>query len=624
MSLRSLEKALRRTQPHAHNKEVTRRDESSEPDAASRTVPSREEDEDTRYLRIKKTLFVAIGFFAAVLLGSAVLLFSVFFESGAAKVEVLIAAPKEVTRGVPFEVTLTASNDQESILNDASIRINLPPSLVNLGAVSGQTQLINEEMGDIGAGSLTKRTFKLLPVGAVGSVEKINAAVSYLSGRTSRYEVDAAEEVRVANEPLTLEVKMPENILRGSTFEFEVRYTNTTQFDFPDIALQARYPSLFKFSSASIEPESLNNYWRLGSLRAGASGKILVKGTYDGSGSEGISIPMSAFAAFMGRDYLIAESTAQASIAPSPVSLSLFVNGSEDYVARVGDTLSYVIRYENKTGIALSDVVIRAAFSGDMVDTGTFRTNATFDASANELLWNASNVAAFRILDAGASGEVIVSVKLKNSFSSSRVGQRDNAVKVHATFSSPSVPYYMEASKTFAEANLTTKIAGLVTVDAQLFYRDSVAGIVNAGPFPPKSGQPTEYTAHWIVRNFSTDLSNAEVRASLSPGVAFAEDAESTGGSAPEYDAVNNQVVWKIAKIAAGKGSLTAPLEAMFQVRATPSAAHIGQFQPIMGEAVLTATDEFTGLVLGARDAGLSTALPDDKTVGQNGGKVVP
>ncbi|MFA6407604.1 MAG: hypothetical protein WCV80_02760 [Candidatus Paceibacterota bacterium] len=629
MSLRSLERKLGNPNrkkinspqtPPSHEETSLRKEvEHHTPE------PLHEEGEDARHTRIRKILFIAIGFFAAVLLGAGIFLYSVLSGGGSTRVDFAIVIPNEIIRGVPFEVAVTASNGQESILTNAVVRINLPSNIINVGGINGQNQLVTEEIGDIGAGSLARRTFKFIAIGPVGSTEKLKASINYTAGRNTGFELDEAKDVKVSGVPFKLEVKTPEHVLRGAPFEIEIKYTNITKFDFPDVVLQAKYPTMFKFSSSvPVPPESLDNLWRLGAVRAGSSGTLYVKGTYDGADTSDISVPIVVLATFSGHDYPVVESASALSFGPAPVDLQILVNNQSAYVARVGDTLTYSIHYENKSGIALADVVVRATIAGEMLNVSAIDTNALLDPMTNEFIWNASNVPAFRLLDAGASGDVLVTTHLKNLFPLKRLGDKNYSLRAHATLNSPSVPPYLQASKTFVEAGLETKVAGLVAIDAQLFYRDTTVSVFNAGPFPPKVGHATEYSVHWILRNFSTDISNVEVRATLSSGVLFVGAIESSGEKTPVYDAERNQVVWTIERVPAGKGVSNDLFEAVFQVRATPTSAQVGQFQPILGESILTATDEFTELELTGRDVGVSTTLPDDKTVGQEGGRVAP
>ena len=68
---------------------------------------------------------------------------------------------------------------------------------------------------------------------------------------------------------------------------------------------------------------------------------------------------------------------------------------------------------------------------------------------------------------------------------------------------------------------------------------------------------------------------------------------------------------------------INSPIEAIFQIEATPTPGKIGQFQPLLSNTQLTAEDQFTGLILKSSDVFLNTSLIDDKTVEISEGIVV-
>ncbi len=573
--------------------------------------------------RVRAAIVGVIAFFGLVIVGAAAVLFFVLYGGGAQNVDFTLTVPAETARGVPFDVSVGVSNGQETVMNDATVRLDLPQGVVYLGVTDERGNAVSDAIGDIGAGSVAKRTYKVIAVDPVGSKEVIRASVSYASGRSGRFNLEDKKEVAVTADAVTVSTKLPERVMRGSTFEFEVNYKNISHFDFPDLALKASYPDSFKFESASFPPDTNDNYWRLGELRANSAGKLIIKGTYMGGSDEPLEIPVVMNAQYLGNDYAIAESSSTSALAPSPVFLTITVNNQDGYVARVGDKLTFTIHYENKSGVALSDAAMTASLASDMIDWSTLETNANVNDLTKTLTWDASVLPTFHLLDAGAAGDVTATVRLKNLFPIERIGNKNYSVKVAANFSSPTVPYYMNAGKTVAAAKSETKIAGLVALESKLFFRDADVSVVNLGPFPPRVGQATEYTVHWRIRNYATDLSNAVVRAHLPAGVEFVSAIKSGASNAPAFESTTGDVVWNVGKIAATRGVVSDPLEAVFKVRATPSASDVGQFMAIIGETTLVSSDDFTGLELDARASSLSTVLSDDPTVGQDGGRVV-
>lgn len=565
---------------------------------------------------------VAVLAVTAVVGGTLYLFFSREASRG---ITLSIEVPKEVMSGVPFDLVVSAENEIDGIAREAKIVLDLPEDVSALGVLSGGSELVEESVGDIGGRSVMRKTFRLIAVGAPGAEKEIEASIEYVSGGRNRFRTDEQASFVVGEPAIKVTADIPERVIGNSAFEFKVEYENVSSFDFTGVALEVRYPSAFTFESASFPPDSLDNFWRLGALNAGSKGTLIVKGSVSSAGQEDILFPIVVSANFFGKDYVLLETEADVALAPSPLVLSVTANGTDDYVARAGELITYLIRYENRSGIALADVVLRATLAGEMYETGSIGTQGTVDKDRGIVVWDTSNVPAFRLLDANASGEVTLAVPLRATFPIRRLSDKDFSVRLTAVAESPTVPSYLAAAKTTALAVHEAKLAGLTTVRAKAFYRDAASAIVNAGFLPPKVGTPTEYTVHWLVTNYSTDAENVTIRATLPSGVEWTGLVKpGSGDSVPLYESSAREVVWTIDKVPAAKGVVNAPLEAVFQVRATPVASQVGGYQPILSETVLTATDMWTGLSLTSRDGALSTSLADDPTVAADQGRVVP
>jgi len=574
------------------------------------------------YQWMKKLLW-ATGIFLFLVVGGTAAFLFVYYGGDSKNVTVEVEGPERVRRGVPFEIEVQISNQTETLISQTELTLNLTNGVVNVNDLE-RKDIVSVQIGDMGVGGLTKRTFTFLPIGNSGASEEIVFNLSYFSGGKARFEVSKTQKVNIQDPAIELEIKKPDHILSGSTFELDIDYKNVSDFDFSEVVLEAKYPFSFNFISSSLRPDSLDNYWRLGELRGASSGSFQIKGTILGEEGDRFTLPIVFSALFSSEKYQIAEHIVELSIAPSPLTARVLINRRADYVARIGDRLTYTIGYENSSGIALVDVVIRAEVIGELFDFPTLTADATIDLITHEVVWDASHVPALRLLDPGASGEVNMDISLKNTFSIKRLNDKNFYLRFNAEITSPSVPYYVSAPKTRTVATLETKVAGLVSVDTEGFYRDAQAGILNLGLMPPKAGLPTQYSVHWVLRNYSTDTKDISVRATLEEGVRWTGIVKSTIDSVPLYDEKTREVVWVVDEMKATKGILDEPIEAVFQIQATPALAHIGQFQPLVGGTTLQAVDEFTGLGLFSSDVALNSSLPDDVTIGQNGGKVIP
>jgi hypothetical protein len=570
----------------------------------------------------KKIAVIMMAVLAIVVVGAGILILG--SNRNSQSVDLTIIGPQDVYRGVPFEVEVQMNNQMDSFLSQGNLTINLPNGVAYMGGLNGETSIVTESVGDVGSGSFVKKTFKFLPIGLDNSVQKFNFVFSYGAGGRTRFETAKTQEVAIKGPGITLEVDKPDHVLSGSTFELNVHYRNVSGYDFSDVNLEAKYPSSFKFISSSLVPDSLNSYWRLGELKTGSKGDLQIKGSLQGTEEGRFAVPMTIYASFLGKDYKIVDQLVNVALAPSPVALEISLNNRSDYVPRIGDKLHYIVKYQNNSGIALADVIVKASLAGELFDFTTLGTDANVDSVNNTLTWNASKVPNLRLLEAGGSGELEIGIDLKKQFPIRRIGDKNFVLRLNVELDSPSVPYYLQASKTSAVAALETKISGMTIIDTQAFYRDAQAGMINKGNFPPRVNQATEYTIHWIIRNYGTDAKNVEIKAALQSGVVWTGMVKSNIDSVPLWNERTGEIVWNIEKIPATKGIISDPVEAVFQVRATPDVTQVGGFQPLIGETSLKATDDFTGQTLDSSDAGISTALPDDRTVGQDGGKVMP
>ncbi|KKU15564.1 MAG: hypothetical protein UX22_C0007G0022 [Candidatus Jorgensenbacteria bacterium GW2011_GWA2_45_9] len=560
-----------------------------------------------------------------IIIGIAVIAAGAFFISRLARrssgVMVEIQGPDSVSRGVPFEITIQVANDIDSFIKNGVITVNTTDGVLYADNASG-ANLIKEQIGDLGGGSLSRKTLRFLSVGPANSVQKITAKLSF-SSLGAEYELERSKEVIIGESAVGVEVKKPEQIVSGSKFNLQIDYENKSNFDFSGVAIEVKYPSEFTFSSASYNPSSLNNHWQLGALKARTRGSIQITGSLDASEKNSFDFPVSVFVEFSGRDYLIAEATGNAFIAPSPLSLSITANGSDNFTARQGEEIKYRITYENKSGISLADAVIEAKIEGDMFDVKTVGGNGGFDSRLNTVTWTASKVPELSLLDPGASGSVEFSVRLLPAIPVKRASDKNFTLKVSVRMDSPSVPYYLDADKTTGFAALETKIAGSASFTAKAFYRDASAQIVNSGVLPPKVNTPTRYTVHWIIENYGSGLKDIAVRGFLESGVKWTGVVKSNTGSVPVYNPRTEEVVWTVDNIEANRGLFGDPVEAVFQIEAVPNITQVGRYEPLVKEAKFSATDAFTGASISDSSKELTTSLSDDKTVGRNEGIVV-
>lgn len=569
-------------------------------------------------MTIRKAIFIIL-LFLIVAIG----IFYFFWRqtSEVRDLTINLDAPREqILLGVPFRLGVNISNDSNSILQDVKLSINLPQGMVFVGS-SPEKNTDYKNLGNLGMGSLTKEAFNLMAISGEKTIKKIRVVVNYLPlAFGSRFEKSAEVDLIIGGPAISLDLVMPTKVFSGEDFEIKVSAKNISSVDFSDLVLKMEYPPTFSFRDSTLKPDFSNNTWDLGGLLRGSATDFTISGNVIGPDNSFFDFKAVINTDVLGISYPINSRLVSLFISPSPLSIDISLNENPDYIAFPGDDLNYVLTYTNNTDIGLKDVVISAQLIGEMFDFGSLTTNASFRSSDQTLIWNAANTPVLALLAPGESEVVEFRLRVKSDYPIKRLSDKNFVLKVNAQIESPTVPYYVTAEKTIGVAKLETKVAGRISVDTRAFFRDAPAKILNKGPFPPRVGQPTNYTIHWLITNYSTDVSNVEVRAFLGGNVEFTGIVKSNISSLPVYNERTQEMVWQIDKIPATKGVIDKPIEAIFQVEATPSITQIDQYMILIQPTSIKATDMFTDTILTGGDVEETTRLPDDLTVaGQMG-----
>lgn len=536
-----------------------------------------------------------------------------------------LEAPAEILNGTPFELRVSFINNSGAVLNDARLSVSLSEGAAFVGS-SLAKNVENKNLGNVGTGSLIEEAFKIIVFSPDNSVKKITASISYSPASLgARFEKSEYLEIRPQSAGVLMEMSVPEKVISGEEFELIINYKNISEDDFSDLALDLEYPPAFSFVLASIKPDIDNNQWLLGDLRKNSEGKIVIKGSVTGNNGDEFDIKAVLSMRSGAELYKISERSVHMEIANSPLVLSVSLNGSEDYAAKLGDTLQYTISYINNKDIPLRNAAIQAKLRGEMFDFSSVQTVGGFTRFFdNAVIWNADSDPTLALIPPGSAGAVTFSIKTKSDYPIRRFGDRNFVLKINVEMESPTVPSGIQATKTLSKDMLENKIGGNLTVDAKAYFRDADSGFLNAGPFPPKVGQKTNFTVHWQIRNFGTDVSGIEVSGRLGDNVKMVAEPKSNIGSLPKYDPSANTVIWDIDKLQANQGVVSGPVEAIFQIEAIFPQNSAGSYLNLTEPVTIKANDDFIGKAVVNNDAGITTALPDDATVGPQGGVVQP
>lgn len=552
-----------------------------------------------------------------------------FLKPAAPNVSLEFSKPDQIYVGKPFNITISYSNSSDQVLKDAKFSLQLPPEISFLGQSTDQ-RVSEESLGDIGPGNMIPKDFALIALNGAQSFKRVTAKLNYMTSSASRtpFEATSNADISIGQPAVGLIVTTPQSVNSGENFDLSVKVQNNTQEDLKGVNLALGYPPVFKFGHSDDKHDLVNNQqYAWPTLLKGQSDEITVNGNLLGADQSRYDFAATVSSNFTtGQTYTINTQEAETAITPSPLTMRATVNGADtaNYIAQAGQTLDYVIYYKNNSSVPLSNLKLSAKLVGAMFDFPTLQTDAVFDSINSVLSWSQQNASDLSILNLGEEKQLKFQVKLKGTFPIQRLGDKNFTLKVNLNMESPTVPPNVAAQKTVSLVALETKVAGQTALKASGYFYDASSGILNKGVYPAKVDQKTQYTIHWTIINYSTDITNAVIMAKLAPGANFTGQIKSNADSQPTYDANTGIVTWNLGSVPATKGVLSAPYEAIFQIEYTPSSVQAGEDIQLMGATTFSATDSFTGGQIGATDAEITSLLPDDTKVTAQDRRVRP
>jgi len=285
-------------------------------------------------------------------------------------------------------------------------------------------------------------------------------------------------------------------------------------------------------------------------------------------------------------------------IKPS-IYISSQINGSQNYIASLGDLLYYEIFFKNIGDGAFENLFLAVQLDGDAFDLNTIRiTSGENRNGENTILWDGRNISALRFLESGEEGKVEFWVKLKNDLPNN---SQNKNLSVDAQVSLGQV-----------RSMFATKINAQPAISQRGFFSNTV--FQNSGPLPPKAGEATTYTVSWKVSNFYNDLKNVKVKAVLPSQVRLTGQINPSDARLT-FDQNSRELVWEIGDLNLGVDNSIQGPELSFQISLTPDQSQRGQFANLVSEAKISGEDTWTGMVVEKTMPGISTNLIDDPTI---------
>lgn len=572
---------------------------------------------------LRAARFFWLALIAIFIIGGAIFIFF-YLSTRGQEAAVAIHGEDRVEAGKLITLPISFRNTSRTALREVELSVVLPEgSLLRENNVEAKAPpRITREIKDLAPGEEGLVELGVRIFGREGEEKNIQSSLLYRpENLRARFSVRAEKSILISHVPLATTWEIPEVLSRGQEVEVKVHYISNADVSFDNMYLKLEYPPGFVFKESVPTEQVADGIWVLGALDPGESGLVSVKGVITGDEGEikSFRAGVGAFNEITRQWSAYSESTGETKIAVTPLFISASLERSPGEFINPGDSLFFAVRYKNNTNSTIRNTTLRTflemgpelSSSSGFLDFSSLSIdgNGVFSAIDRAVVWGPANVAELREISPAKEGKFSFSIQTKERPPVRKESDKNLVVRVRSRIDAAGIPPELEGINLTSEDLAEYKVRSRILFGARALYRSSP--IVNSGPLPPKVGEKTTYVILWEVRNFTNDLRDVEVRATLPPNIQW-ENAVSPQDARITLDSSSGEVKWRIGDIKAATGVLTPALTGAFQISVIPTEADFGREINLLNKSELFATDIFTGEKRIEESRLLNTELRDD------------
>lgn len=517
------------------------------------------------------------------------------------KLEILKTGSNEVSLAEEVEYLVRYKNNGDIRLDEPKLIFEFPSHSVLEPKGSLRKIIGSEELGGaIYPGEEKTLRFKARLIGKEGEAKEAKAWLSYRPRNlNAQYESATTYTIIINDVPLSFGFDLPSKIESSKELEFRLNYFSNIDFPLSDLRIKIDYPPGFKFEDSN--PKALEEKeWDIGLLNKREGGRIEVSGFLQGELNEEKIFRAELGTWQEGEFVLLKEVFKGVELVKPDLYIIQQINGSPNYMAKVGDMLHYEIFFKNLGQEPLNNLHMLVQLEGEMFDLETIRApSGDFGNGDDSIVFDWRKNPDLMFLSNQREGKVDFWVEVKEDWKISDVERDKNPVLKNRIILAQ------------AREEYETKVSSKLEVIQKGYFQDEVFG--NSGPIPPKVGETTTYTIIWQVKNHYNQVRNTKVKAILPQGV------ELTGRIFPEdqsqkftFDSQSREIVWDTGDLEPGTGVLSPAPNISFQIALTPTQKGKAL---LIKEAKILGEDQWTEQILEVAASEIDTTLPDDDTI---------
>ncbi|KKS16383.1 MAG: hypothetical protein UU71_C0003G0017 [Parcubacteria group bacterium GW2011_GWB1_41_6] len=576
----------------------------------------------------KPSFLKTAGILAAILVVGGGLFFWFFLKGGlnivsGRNIDISLQGPLAIDGGQPAHWRVGVINNNRTALDEADLIIEYPPEAVPEKSLLASPLRERIDLGKINSGQTAFADFSAAFYGQENSEAELKINVEYRpSGSSAVFTKSTVYRIKIATSPVAVSVSAPKEARDGQEVEFKIRYSATAKEAVKDLVLTAEYPSGFSLNFSSLKPKEKDNVWPIGDLVPNQENELTIKGVLAGQEQEEKNFKFSLGILDKNNQLRLYNFVTSAVLMRRAfLDVSVLFNNGDGQAVSLGDDIDISVAWRNNVPAAVRNVVLEVKLEGKTIDQSSiFVDKGFYRGEDNTLVWNASTLNDFSVIDPGQEGLARFRFSLVNSLSSQTVKDTNLTVGISAVMSVEKPPAGFEDFNLKGEDAKEIKVASKLQLASRALYY--AGAFSNSGPLPPKVGQETSYTITWSLTNSLNVLKEVSVKSSLPPYIKWLGEVLPSEEKI-SYNSATGEVVWQAGEIPAGTGFFRPAKDVSFRVIFTPAFNQVGKEIVLVSETQAQAHDNFTGSSLSQKRSSLTTNLKDDPQFKYGQGEVI-
>ncbi len=577
--------------PHAWGNEI-----SDTPEPSPIIIATPMVNKKRNKYRLIALLFGVFFFIAAVSLSSIYLLLGGNTISNE-NIGVAISGPSSIGGGEVATLQIGVSNQNNVALNSAVLNITFPPGTLSADAENKPLLRESIALDSIVPGETLNVPIKAQLYGEEDEEKVIMAEIQYrLQGSNGTFEA-AAEPytIKINSSPVTIATEGATQLSSGQavSIDFVVRSNSSTVLR--DLIVRAEYPFGFDFESASQNPISGQNVWKIDTLQPEETKKITVKGLVTGVATDerivNVAVGVSKNTNTYALDSIFSASDFSYEIEESFINYTVAINNStaDSVVVQQGGEVQVKIEFTNPLESTLYDNELRVQLSGTALnESGVNAQRGFYDSIQNAVLFDHTTIPDLESVQPGET------VRLQ--FTIEPEAYVRTAPELGMVFSAK--------ARRVREARVAEALEGNISRTVRFASAANIAGSIShqSGFNPPVAEKMTQYTVTLRAESGSNDLIDTEVTANIPSYVSWLN----AGGGDGEisFNPSARTLLWEVGDIADNSVATVT-----FTIGLLPSISQVGETPTLISSQSLKATDRFTGTVVRDTNVALTTQL---------------